>query len=547
MRFIVWLFGWAVYSMVHKSLASRREAKLRNNMYAPAQSDSQMHWTAVLITGGIGLTLLAIPACCFICAGIFSTGLQIATQGGRPNDGRADQHASNRFDDDDSTNVDFDDDSDVVEREDPYRPPSRSGASTSGSSKPQSYDQAFKAIRSGGFSESHAGISWLSNQPASMRRDEVCQELITALSNNFIDTQAMDLLESRATVETCPALITFLEQHPQSSQADDVVKLLGKLRHLPAVPAMMRHAANGYSEARQVKQAVAALGVQAAPEVAPFMNDSNSMVRSTARDLMIKEFRATELVYPQIIIGLSAPELEVRRGALEWLEDQTVNQEYRSAVATAINPLLNDTDLRRDAVDVLEKWGGPENVAALVNRMESESNSYYAGKIAELLGKIGDPTAAEAIVKGLSDFSDRREAAAALRKMGADAEPFVLPYAIHSDRYTAQAACEILGDIGGEQSLDALERGFRHAQLNNWSSVVTSCQAAFVKVRQRVLQTPRTWTDATGAHKIEAQLIDFKEGKAFLRTTDGREIQLSINDLSQPDQAFVRRILKSRG
>jgi thiol-disulfide isomerase/thioredoxin len=50
----------------------------------------------------------------------------------------------------------------------------------------------------------------------------------------------------------------------------------------------------------------------------------------------------------------------------------------------------------------------------------------------------------------------------------------------------------------------------------------------------------RTWTDSTGKHKIEAELLSTKGGKVRLRRDDGKEITIALDRLSEEDQAFVK-------
>lgn len=50
----------------------------------------------------------------------------------------------------------------------------------------------------------------------------------------------------------------------------------------------------------------------------------------------------------------------------------------------------------------------------------------------------------------------------------------------------------------------------------------------------------RTWTDSSGEFTVEAEFVDFVEGKVRLKRTDGRIITVPIEKLSEADQKFVR-------
>jgi hypothetical protein len=50
---------------------------------------------------------------------------------------------------------------------------------------------------------------------------------------------------------------------------------------------------------------------------------------------------------------------------------------------------------------------------------------------------------------------------------------------------------------------------------------------------------PRTWTDATGAHTIRAELIGFDGSTVTLKKTDGKTVAVKGDLLSQQDMAFI--------
>jgi len=49
----------------------------------------------------------------------------------------------------------------------------------------------------------------------------------------------------------------------------------------------------------------------------------------------------------------------------------------------------------------------------------------------------------------------------------------------------------------------------------------------------------RTWTDASGQHKIEAELVGVQAGKVTLKRANGSTITLALNQLSKADQALL--------
>jgi len=52
----------------------------------------------------------------------------------------------------------------------------------------------------------------------------------------------------------------------------------------------------------------------------------------------------------------------------------------------------------------------------------------------------------------------------------------------------------------------------------------------------------RIWTSSSGEHTVEAEMVDFKDGKVRLKKTDGKVITLPMEKLSKADQELVRSI-----
>lgn len=55
-------------------------------------------------------------------------------------------------------------------------------------------------------------------------------------------------------------------------------------------------------------------------------------------------------------------------------------------------------------------------------------------------------------------------------------------------------------------------------------------------------QTLRTWTDASGEHKVEARFVRLVDGKVTLKTDAGREIKLPLDRLCDEDQELLKAV-----
>ena len=67
-------------------------------------------------------------------------------------------------------------------------------------------------------------------------------------------------------------------------------------------------------------------------------------------------------------------------------------------------------------------------------------------------------------------------------------------------------------------------------------SLVISLQAIASTTDSKI----RTWTDATGVFSVEAELVEFADGKVHLKRTDGKVIVIDLERLSSADQEFLR-------
>ena len=56
----------------------------------------------------------------------------------------------------------------------------------------------------------------------------------------------------------------------------------------------------------------------------------------------------------------------------------------------------------------------------------------------------------------------------------------------------------------------------------------------------------RAWTDSTGKHTIQAEFVEFKEGKVRLRKQNGKVVTIPIEKLSDADRELVQRQSKGK-
>jgi hypothetical protein len=95
-------------------------------------------------------------------------------------------------------------------------------------------------------------------------------------------------------------------------------------------------------------------------------------------------------------------------------------------------------------------------------------------------------------------------------------------------------------NVRGEAMDKAVEELLPVAELANAS------EATMYPVVGGMTPELRKWTDDTGQHTMMASFVKFEGGKAHLKKDDGQELELSMNDLSQDDQKYIRDMLKKK-
>ncbi len=182
---------------------------------------------------------------------------------------------------------------------------------------------------------------------------------------------------------------------------------------------------------------------------------------SVAAGLLVLAGLVLFLVYPRQVDrnlnDLKNGSAEVRRQALISLTESDLDDSRRSAVSSALEPLLFEGDVRGElSTDLVLRaylhWAGPDNVPALVRMVQSPTllrdKPTDAGRVMQALGRLGDPRADDVLAEKLSDPALRAAAVDALRLMGQRAESAVLDYAFDNDPQTRLWASRLLNEYG---------------------------------------------------------------------------------------------------
>ena len=80
-----------------------------------------------------------------------------------------------------------------------------------------------------------------------------------------------------------------------------------------------------------------------------------------------------------------------------------------------------------------------------------------------------------------------------------------------------------------------------HSKAGWWSSAALVALAAIALVASA---EERKWSDKTGKFQVDAELIKVEDGKAVLRRSDGKQVKVPVEHLSDSDQAYLKSLDK---
>jgi hypothetical protein len=180
---------------------------------------------------------------------------------------------------------------------------------------------------------------------------------------------------------------------------------------------------------------------------------------------------------PKSLIQLNSADLGKKKQAIERLQRSTPDGRV-DQVIQALLPLLGDDDgfLVSEVIKTLAVWRAPEAVPALIERTR-DNRGFVRSEAIRALGKYPELRTAEAIVAQLKE--ERFAAESALKEMGPVAEPAVIPALKSPDPDLRRLSCEILRQIGGQETLKAMQAippdpdlGVRMAAQETWKQLV---------------------------------------------------------------------------
>jgi predicted Zn finger-like uncharacterized protein len=133
-----------------------------------------------------------------------------------------------------------------------------------------------------------------------------------------------------------------------------------------------------------------------------------------------------------------------RRAAIEWLRTAPVEAARRDEVTRALEGLFDDPFHKVDALRLFIRWGGKPSTERLLTLLDNHDQQVWQPAM-ELLAKMDDDNAIEAVCKQLTAFGRTIQASRALQSSPPRrAEKFVLRYMHHVEAPVREESLRLL-------------------------------------------------------------------------------------------------------
>lgn len=244
------------------------------------------------------------------------------------------------------------------------------------------------------------------------------------------------------------------------------------------------------------ERAVRTLGRMREPSTLKVMvealHDIHPLVRKAAA-WSLGETRRRKAVEP-LIEALRDPDEEVRREAAEALV--RIGTPAMQPLVSALRE--GDAEVRKKVAEVIGMfYSSPETeplVHAFILSALKDGDAWSRTRMATLLGEIGDGWAVKPLIEALYYFNVREAAGKAILKIGKPALGPLMAALKHHHIPVRKAAAELLGRMGDPRAVNALQSALKD---RDWE-VREAARAALECIRRRDSGDERSLPDCTG-------------------------------------------------
>jgi hypothetical protein len=191
----------------------------------------------------------------------------------------------------------------------------------------------------------------------------------------------------------------------------------------------------------------------------------------------------------------------------------------------------------------LQQFGGivpPDQMLDLWKKLGQARQHWSEGKFIPALRSYQEIKRAEAINPNLAIFQELKQDEPQILKMGEEELAPVRELLAAGDQRKARAElANIRRRYAGFQTAEDAKELQETKPSQTAATAVARTEGAITAAGAADSPSLRSWTDATGQHRIEAELVAVKQGWVRLKRASGEAVSLPIARLSKPDQDYV--------
>ena len=267
---------------------------------------------------------------------------------------------------------------------------------------------------------------------------------------------------------TAKRLFEFMKSYKRSPNLDRVV--VAALANLDSDIAL-EGVVFAFLDIRATSTSKEALLSKGSPLVARKLVEQFDDFPHRARSMAVSVFEKIEggnsVLIEKCIQFLDSDDLEQINSAMKLLakckHDSSCQSKVAQALSNAIDFIPDTTDdssLLRATCDASEIWGDGDVASRLVGFIDSP-NSTISKRTQKAIGDMKEPVTYPVLVKQLFDKEKRNRAKTLFLRFGPSAEPALLAQIDNpalSDSKTSQIFYSLIGKIGGNKSLELLQK-----------------------------------------------------------------------------------------
>jgi predicted Zn finger-like uncharacterized protein len=353
--------------------------------------------------------------------------------------------------------------------------------------------QAVTDLKSDNKDQRVAAAEYLeTSQVVEAERQAVSQGLSATLTDaeGAVVERGMRALTKWATTANVPALIAAVEDD-RFPKRHDAIRLLGKLKDVRAVPAIIKRMP---TDRIPCSDALVAIGPAAKDDVLKVsLEHPDKGVREEAGRILLT-YGVTGNKVATILADLKSGDRGRIDEASKSLSTVQVDEARRTEVAAAVIAAIDDkSGLSVFTVDRLAaglgRWATKENVPAMVTKIGELGPAKPRHSIMEALGQLKDGKAVKALVERLQVKDDLQSASKALQAMGLEngkaIETEIATVNTGNNKPLLIECCRILGAVGTKASIVSLQQVGAAAVKQKQLDVAREADAAILAIKAR--------------------------------------------------------------